>query len=387
LVFTIPWETAVIIPDFGTFTRLIGVVAGGLGVLAIIEKPRFKVPGPGHILITLFMVWAAATYWWSTDPKQTLVAASSYLQLLVMLWLIWELAPGEREQRRLMQAYVLGTCVSATDTLYQYLSHEEIVERYASTGFNPNDLALALALAIPLSYYLSIQSAGWKVWVYRLQLVLTGTAILLTASRGGFLASLMALAIVPLTYTRLTWLQRVASALTLGVLVCSALFYIPATSWGRLGTISKEVTQGTLDSRTVVWEAGLELFRSHPFVGVGAGAFGESVLPTLNVPFVAHNTFLSILVEEGVIGFGLFCGVIVVLTLAAWEMPPLPQKLWIVSLGAWAVGVSGGSWELRKPTWFLFGLLMGQWASMVQRRTSAHALPSIDRAFCSASRP
>jgi O-antigen ligase len=366
---------------------LIGVLAGGLGVLAIIEKPRLKVPGPGNVLIILFMVWAAATYWWSTDQKATLVAASSYFQLLVMVWLIWELAPTEREQRRLMQAYVLGTCVSATDTLYQYVSHEEIAERYASTGFNPNDLALALALAIPLSYYLSIQSAGWKVWVYRLQLVLTGTAILLTASRGGFLASLVALAIVPLTYTQLTWLQRVASALTLGILVCSALFYIPPTSWARLGTISKEVTQGTLDSRTVVWEAGLELFRSHPFVGVGAGAFGESVLPALNVPFVAHNTFLSVLVEEGVIGFGLFCGAIVVLTLAAWEMPPLPQKLWIVSLGAWAVGVSSGTWELRKPTWFLFGLLMGQWASMAQRRTSGHALPSIHRAFCTALRP
>jgi hypothetical protein len=234
LVFTIPWETAFIIPNFGTFTRLIGMLAGGLGVLAIIEKPRFKVPGPGHVLIALFMVWAAATYWWSTDPKGTVVAASSYFQLLVMVWLIWELAPTEREQRRLMQAYVLGTCVSATDTVYQYISHEEIAERYASTGFNPNDLALALALAIPLSYYLSIQSAGWKVWVYRLQLVLTGTAILLTASRGGFLASLVALTIVPLTYTRLTWLQRVASALTLGILVCSALFYIPSTSWGAL---------------------------------------------------------------------------------------------------------------------------------------------------------
>jgi O-antigen ligase len=311
------------------------------------------------------------------------VAVTSYLQLLVMVWLIWELASLEREQRRLMQAYVLGTCVSATDTVYQYLSHQEITERFASAGFNPNDLALALALAIPLSYYLSIQSAGWMVWIYRLQLVLTGTAILLTASRGGFLASLMALAIVPLTYTYLTRPQKVANALTLGVLVCSGLFYVPPTSWERLATTRKEVTQGTLDYRIVVWEAGLELFRSHPFGGVGAGAFGQSVMPILNVPLVAHNTFLSVLVEEGVIGFGLFCGLIVVLMLAAWEMPPLPQKLWIVSLGVWAIGVSSGSWELRKPTWFLFGLLMGQWASMVQKRTmSGHAPRLAERQLC-----
>jgi O-antigen ligase len=294
----------------------------------------------------------------------------------MMVWLIWELASREGEQRQLMQAYVLGTYVSGIDTVYRYFFNveSELMNRYASTGFNPNDLALVMALSIPLSYYLAIHSEGLMAWLYRLQLVLAGTTILLTASRDGLLASLVALTIGPLTFARLTQPQKIANVLTVAVLVCSGLFFVPSASWERLSTIPKELTEGTLNARRLVWEAGREVFRVHPFQGVGAGAFRESVSRSMGVAMVAHNTFLSVLVEEGVIGFGLFCALMGVLGLSACQMPPVARKLWIVTLGVWVVGVCGASWEMQKPTWFIFGLLIGQWASMVQQRpTRVHA--------------
>ncbi len=378
LVFSIPWGDALLIPDVGTVARLIGTLAGGLGALAIIEKQRVRPPGPGQVLMTLFILWAAASYLWSLDPEETLVAAGSYLQLLVMIWLIWDLSSRGREQTRLMQAYVLGTYVSAIDTIHRYLSHQETVyQRYAGTGFNPNDLGLAMALSIPVSYYLIVQDRGRMVWLWRLQLVLAGTAILLTASRGGTLATLVALAIVPLTFARLTPFQKIANILTGVVLVCGGLYFIPSTSWERLATIPKELTQGTLNARTVIWEAGLETFREHPFRGVGAGAFGMSVSRGWSVPVAPHNTFLSVLVEEGVIGFGLLSALMVVLAVSACQMPPLPKKVWIVSLGVWVVGVCSANWELRKPTWLFFSLLLGQWASTTRRRPAGDHRPGL----------
>jgi O-antigen ligase len=303
-----------------------------------------------------------------------------------MVWLIWELAPAVKEQIRLMQAYVLGTFISAIDTIYLFFSHQESVyQRYAGAKLDANDLGLIMALSIPMSYYLLIESKRWMAWICRLQLVLAGTTILLTASRGATVATLVAFSIVPLTQARLTGRQRIALVLTVVLLVYSALLFVPATSWERLSTLPSEFTQGTLTGRTIIWKAGWEIFRGHPFFGIGANAFRLIVSRVLEEPIrleerdpapPAHNTFLSVLVEQGVIGFLVFCALLVVLAVSLRAMPPFQKKLWIVSLAVWTVGVSSLTWEMRKPTWFFFGLIIAQCGSMPQKRPAKSFAPA-----------
>ncbi len=380
LVFAMPWEDAITISDFGTSVRLIGMVTVGFGVLAIIERGKVRRPAPGHIVMALFVLLAALSYLWSLYPEGTLVETFSYIQLLAMVWLIWELAARVQEQMRLMQAYVFGSFISGIDTVYQFLSHQESAyQRYAGARLDANDLGLIMALSIPMSYYLLIENKGWTAWVYRAHLILAGTTILLTASRGATLATLVALSIVPLTQARLTGRQRIALLLTVALLVYGALLFVPSSSWDRLSTVPSELEQGTLTGRTVIWKAGWEIFRVHPFLGIGANAFRLIVSRVLTEPIrlderdpapPAHNTFLSVLVEQGVIGFTVFCALLGVLALSLRAMPPFQQRLWIVSLAVWVVGVSSLTWEMRKPTWFFFGLLMAQCGSVAQRRQS-----------------
>jgi O-antigen ligase len=385
LVFAMPWEDAVTIAGFGTSVRLIGMIAVGLGVLAIMERGRVRRPAAGHVILALFVLQAAASYMWSLFPEGTLTESFTYIQLFMMVWLIWELAPGTQQQTRLMQAYVLGTLVSAIDTAYQFLSHQESAyQRYAGARLDANDLGLIMALSIPVSYYLLIRSKGWMVWVYGLQLVLAGTTVLLTASRGGTLASLVALSIVPLTHARLTAGQRIAVLLMVSLLISGAVLFVPSTSWERLSTMPDEFAQGTFTGRTIIWKAGWEIFRGHPFLGIGANAFRPIVSRVLAEPIrldqsalpaapPAHNTFLSVLVEQGVVGLALFCAMLGVLSLSLRALPAFPQKLWIVCMGVWMVGVSSLTWEMRKPTWFFFGLLMAQCGSMAPKQFGAES--------------
>jgi O-antigen ligase len=223
---------------------------------------------------------------------------------------------------------------------------------------------------------LLIQSRGKIVWVYRLQLVLAGTTIVLTASRGATLASIVALAIVPLTHARLTGRQRIAALLTLALIVSGVLLFAPDTSWERLSTVPSEFARGTLTGRTLIWTAGWELFREHPFLGVGSNAFRITVSRVLAEPIrpddsrspapPAHNTFLSVLVEQGVVGFALFCALLGCLAFSLGAMPAVSRQMWIVCLAVWVVGVSSLTWEMRKPTWFLFGLLLAHSAPWVR---------------------
>lgn len=379
LTFAIPWEDAITLSGFGTSARLIGVVTVVLGLAAILERGTLKRPRPGHFVMALFVISAAVSYLWSLYPEGTLIQMVTYIQLFTLVWLIWELCPGIREQKQLMQAYVLGTFVSGTDTICRFLAHQESAyQRYAGSGLDANDLGLMMALSIPVSYYLLIQEKGRMVWVYRLQIILAVTTVLLTASRGATLACLVALAIVPLTHTRLTTNKKIALLLTLSLLVSGVLLLVPATSWERLSTVPNEVEHGTLTGRTVIWKAGWQIFREHPFLGIGSNAFRLVVSRVLEEPIrlddpdspapPAHNTFLSVLVEQGVIGFSIFCALLAVLGFSLTAMPSFPQKLWIVVLAVWAVGVSSLTWEMRKPTWFFFGLLIAQCGALVQKR-------------------
>jgi len=383
LTFAIPWEDAITISGFGTSARLIGVVTVVLGLIAILERGTLKRPMPGHFMMALFVISAGVSYLWSLYPEGTLIQMVTYIQLFALVWLIWELCPGIREQKLLMQAYVLGTFVSGTHTIYRFFAHQESAyQRYAGSGLDANDLGLMMALSIPVSYYLLIQAKGRMAWVYRLQIILAVTTVLLTASRGATLACLVALVIVPLTHTRLTTRKKIALLLTLSLLVSGVLVLVPASSWERLSTVPNEVEHGTLTGRTVIWKAGWQIFREHPFLGIGSNAFRLIVSRVLEEPIrlddpdspapPAHNTFLSVLVEQGVIGFAIFCVMLSVLGFSLMTMPPFPQKLWIVVLAVWAVGVSSLTWEMRKPTWFFFGLLIAQCGSMVQKRVATH---------------
>ncbi len=380
LAFAIPWEDAITITGFGTSVRAIGMITMGLGVLVILEKGRIRRLAAGHYLLAFFVLLAAVSYMWSVYPAGTLIQTFTYIQLLAMVWLSWELAAHPQEQVRLMQAYVLGTFVSGIDTIYQFLSHHESVyQRYAGTNFDPNDLGLIMALSIPISYCLLLQSRGMMAWVYRLQLALAGTTVILTASRGATLATVVALAIVPLTFPWLTESQKVAAVLTLALLVSAVLFFAPKTSWERLATVPDELAQGTLNRRTLIWSAGWQIFREHPFLGIGTNSFRFMVSKELAIPVgqdglspapPAHNTFLSVLVEQGILGFVVYCTLLGYLGFSVATMPMLLRQMWGVCAAVWVVGVSGLTWEMRKPTWFFFGLLIAQ-AVPWQRTTSA----------------
>jgi O-antigen ligase len=213
-------------------------------------------------------------------------------------------------------------------------------------------------------------------WLYAAQLALAGTAILLSAARASVLAVAVALSIVPLTAVRLKKRQRIAILLTVVLFISAAAFFVPATSWERLSGIPNELLEGDLSGRTSIWAAGLEVFREHPFLGVGAGAYLPSVRHILVVPNVAHNTFLSVLVELGTIGLVIFCALLGVLLLSAKELPWLPKRLWLVCLAVWLVGVSSLSWEARKPTWLLFGLLLSQNASLSKKVRQYNQAPA-----------
>ena len=303
-----------------------------------------------------------------------MVRISTYSQLLVAAFLISQFCNSRQRLRWMIQAYILGACVSSVDTLINYYLHRGLDERYSATGLNANDVGLIIALSLPFSYQMAVETPGVRSWLYRLHLVVAITAILLTASRSAMVASLVALSIVPITgLLRRSRRAFVGTLVTGAIASCAVWFVVPQASWQRLGTTTAEITGGTLDLRTTIWAAGLQVFPLQPLLGVGSGAYGYSVIPIIGRsevgPFVAHNTYLSILVECGVVGLLIVMLLILVLARHVVALPSARRIMWTFCLLTLATGMTSGTWENYKTPWVLLSLCLAESVQKARRVT------------------
>lgn len=369
LVISIPWEKSLWLPGVGTFTRLLGALALLAVAAAVVARRSIRRPNLALVLAFTFAAWEALTYAWSIARPATAERAATFLQLVLMLWLIWECVRTPARQVALVRAYVAGAAIASALTIGRYVRGlETYYRRYAAPGFDPNDLALTVVLAIPLALYLSSRERGAWAWMCRLSAALVITAVLLTASRTALVVSVIGFAYLPWTWRDAGWLPRMWGVALLVLLAAGTFFLAPQASRDRLATLPAEAARGTFHSRTQIWKAGLRVFRAHRLAGTGAGTYPAAVRPLIGVPareghqYVAHNAYLSVLVESGMVGFGLFALWLAALAAYVWWLAGRERALWAVVLVGWAVGITTLTWEFRKPGWLFAGLIMTEWA-------------------------
>lgn len=370
-VFSIPWSEE--LPNLGGVmaVRWLGMLALVLGAARTVLAGRVRKLSVVHAAMIAFVAWSALSLLWTIDFDTTLTRAATYTQLLAAVWLIWEVANTESRISGLMAAYAMGAGAASIGSIMNFVAGRTSAQlapedahqlysgaRYTIEGTNANDLGLMLALSVPMSVYLLTRvRRGILPLLLWAQIAVCIFALLLTASRGGMIAMATGLLMLPFAWGRLPSMQRAISVIaTIGIAGWAA-WMIPPEIWERLGRATTEIESGTLTHRLDLWQGGLETFRDHPWVGVGSGTYGLAIMRLVDIPYAAHNTFLSVFVELGTFGGMLLIGLVGLLVFCAFRMRYLEACLWLTLLLTWTVGVSALTWEYRKPTWFLFGLL------------------------------
>jgi O-antigen ligase len=358
--FTIPWEYSLELGEpLGNVARLVGLLLLLTAIPAVLQAGRLRALGPMQGLVLAFFLWFCCSYFWTIDPLATLERLRAYFQVMMVVWLVWEFAESAADLRALLRATVAGCWVLAALTLANFASANAVATgqiRFAAGGLDPNDLARFLDLGFPLAALLINSEPRWAWrWLAAGYLPLGFIAVLLTASREGFLAALVGLAGSGLLLAYGRPRRVVAGALALPPVAALFWFIVPRGTFERLATITQQLHGGDLNQRWNIWQAGWHAFARAPWVGTGAGTFvaaaGTASLDT------AHNTALSIAVTGGLCA--LFLAVAIV-ALAIWSITqtrgPLRWAL-AVALVVWLVISLVATVEESRTTWLLLALI------------------------------
>jgi len=377
-IFSLPWEAVIITGGTAVVPRLTGAVALGSAALAVTLTGRLRRWHGFHIAALLFVILGGLNLFFS----QSRVPAKYYtfVQLFLVLWMMWEIARSQRALRGLLLAYVMGAYVAALLTVMVFHSHTGTLRRYTAGDFNPNWLAMTLVLAVPMAWYLStVYQQRLLRLVCRAYLPVGLLAVGLTGSRGGMVTAAVALMIVPLSMTRLTLGRLIGAMATLGLTAAVAVTYVPQKVVDRLATTSTAVSTGSFGGRFRFWNAGLEAFAQKPLLGYGTGGFIRAIYPILGPEsLVAHNSFISLLVEQGLLGLLLYCTMMATVFWAVLRLPRYDRRFALLLLVTLFIAMSPTSWEDRKPVWFILAALLGLSQAPVAARGSVRVQAPAD---------
>jgi O-antigen ligase len=321
----------------GTIVACLAIILGIVG-LQLVPLPR----GVVHMLSpTRFELYAAAErlagghahlVTLTATPYETaeyLLTLSGYALVIVFVWhlrrtwhdspwlTVWPLlvVSGLEAALGCYQAYVGAAADGARGTYMNRDHFSALLE-----------MSLPFALTYPLAALQNHQSRNEspvrpavKACVGIALFVLLLSGILLSFSRGAFLASLAAtLAVLAGIFlvpsrgdgserTTPRWVRWAALA-TASALIVVGFIFLPKDSFvARFAELPS--TEGvSSEIRLQIWKDTTRLVRAYPLFGCGAGSYGscflryKNVAPMQTVDY-AHNDYLQVLAEFGLFGF------------------------------------------------------------------------------------
>jgi O-antigen ligase len=377
LIFIVPWEDSFSLTAIGSLARLIGLVVAGFWLLTILSEGRFRKPHIFHAFVLLFFLWNTFGYLWSLDINRTVDRIITYVQIFILMLILWELYQEPADLIAGLQAYILGAYVSITSTIINYLHGTVAVNyevRYSATGVNAVDLSLILLLGLPLAWHLFVRVDQKKNPILKIinisYIPLAIFTTFLTGSRTSLFAIVPAVIYI-LWPKRASFGRFVLSSIVLIVSIFVFRAVLPPMVIERLATAASSVQSADLSGRVTLWRETIDFFTEHPFFGSGSGTLFTSI----GIGSDSHNTFLSVLAETGLVGFILFISILALVFNQAVKLPRGYSGLWLATLSVWAIGVLSLTWEYRKPTWLFLSFVIIEGCSIHKQLQSQKVAP------------
>ncbi len=334
------------------------LAALALGIAAL-SSGTFRPQGADILLVGLVVLTALSSTW-TVSPALTSVGVRSQIACASIFIAIRATVTATRGLWVVGLGYLVGCVISIRELLAQSgatlsLRYDLSGPRLGVSGLNPNYTAYALAGAAAVILLLSTVHRRAAPFLI-VGGVLAYSALLLTGTRGGYIAILAVAGWA--VWWRLFPRLRVASLRMLyGVIVIAAAgIFIGIGDKGlrlyALGEGDRDV--GDLNGRLIVWPLAREAFDGHPMLGLGAGTF-----PTLNRDGIyAHNVLLDVAAGLGVGGLVLMTGFLYYAVVHETRQVSADRRTLLIGvlLCAATPPMLSGYWYLAPAFWVVLAL-------------------------------
>ncbi len=321
------------------------VVAASYIYLLVVRRRSLDIPRQLSLGLLVLFVLASLTSWALTRAPFSRSSLLDVALYPVVGLMVANIPLGEKDHRRMWIAFLVSGAVVAVVGLFLYFTglhvwtpNPLVANRLNITFADPNITARFLTLAT-CAAVLIFSARKAPAWLAIGAAIACAVVLPMTWSRSG-LALFVIGTVVAVALARNHRRAGVLALMALFAFALSTTINVDTRdrAAGAVSTLVTAITGGPVDpasaipgstdvsladNRVYLVKAGLQMFANHPLTGVGLGGFQHAMLTTYRsflpagyTDSVSHTSLVTVLAEQGIIGFGL---IVLFLVVLAWE--------------------------------------------------------------------
>lgn len=356
LIFQLPWGNGL----WDGIAKVFGLLAFAFAGLLVVTKGSHRSFNFFNLIALILGCWHLIALMWSPDHTYGIKAANTFTQLVLMSVVYTYLINDAYKLRMAYLAYVIGAIVAFGIIFSNFLRgiYGPYFGRYTIENIETDSMAIILSLAIPMAVWLFTQ---YKRPIPKLLCLMCVPVIFygifLTGTRTGLVTGMVGIMYLVFTQRKATFNMKI---IYIGLFIASVSAFLslaPKASVERIFSIGEAIETGDLNSRETIWQWSLESWKQQPIIGGGTGSLGHN-LNRFHVEFnSAHNSYIQILTEHGIIGLGIY--LLMFGSLLYYIMQcPIETKLFLLTLFA-TIAVSQLALHSHKvkEVWFVWSII------------------------------
>jgi len=304
---------------------------------------------PLNFPVLAFMAIGALSLLWSNSPMVSLLELPLFLSGPILYFIVVNNVHDEHKINRLLTSLLIISSLLGLYGIFQYkgmdfsfwkgnINRQQVFGLFGSVNYFAEYLIVPLPLAISL--FFTLQNRAHKILLL-VGILAMGGSLILTFTRGSYLAIGISSLFMFLLYLVVQGKSFIKEhkkifILTLALLILVTFVFALPSPLNKAGTVISQIkgrisvsqfTQGySLKRRIATWKFTGLIIKDHPILGSGIGTFkynslnyqarffdqGENrSLYPYGIADKAHNEYLQLAAEIGMLGLGIFLWLII----------------------------------------------------------------------------